>query len=194
MLKTIPILFGVLLLAGCNPLNNRHDTLAVQCDLNSRTQDKVLIKFTNPGGVELTPEQVAQLQVQYEGISNPQKLSLSSRACVALPMGSARIKARISGDTPLTVEIKLDELAATDTIHSIALEAPGVLELALKCPKNGWLAAGSLENILDVRKSLGKLNGYSVDLSVYNNSGEWVQNLFTKDLQDVELSLPPVFD
>ncbi len=194
MLKTISILFGVLLLASCNPLNNRHDTLAVQCDLNSRTQDKVLIKFTNPGGVELTPEQVAQLQVQYEGISQPQKLSLSSRACVALPMGSARIKARISGDMPLTVEIKLDELAATDTIHTVALEAPGVLELALKCPKNGWLAAGSLENIVDVKRSLGKLNGYSVDLSVYNSAGELVQNLFTKDLQSPEFSLPEVFD
>jgi hypothetical protein len=194
MLKTSLVLVSMLLLSACHSLNNRHDTLAVQCDLNGRTQNRVLIRFTNPGGVELTPEQVAQLKVQYQGVSNQQSLTLTSRACVALPLGEAHIKANISGDSPLTAEIKLDELAATDTIHTVILEAPGVLDLELKCPKNGWLAASSLENAVNVKKSVGKLNGYQVDLDLYNSSNERIQSLFNKALESENLAIPQIFD
>jgi hypothetical protein len=123
MLKTSAIFVSAMLLAACHSLNNRHDTLAVQCDINGRTQDKVLVKFTNPGGVELSREQLAQLQVQYQGTSNNQALTLTSRACVALPVGTARVKAKISGDAPLSADLVLDASAAMDTIHKVELEA-----------------------------------------------------------------------
>jgi hypothetical protein len=194
MLKTSIVFVSMLLLAACHSLNNRHDSLAVQCDLNARTQDQVLVKFTNPGGVELTPEQVAQLQVQYQSASNGQRLTLTSRACVALPTGAARLTAKITGKTPLTAEIQLDEKAATDTIHSVALEAPGILDLGLKCPKNGWLAAQTLENAVEVNKAIGRLNGYAVNLGLYSSTNEEVRSLFKKDLHDDQLRLPQIFD
>ncbi|HET9235851.1 MAG TPA: hypothetical protein VFO10_01290 [Oligoflexus sp.] len=194
MLKTSTLFVSMLLLAGCYSLNNRHDTLAVQCDINGRTQDKVLVKFTNPGGVELSREQLAQLQVQYQGTSNNQALTLTARACVALPVGAARVKAKISGDTPLSADLVLDASAATDTIHKVELEAPGVLIMGLKCPKNGLLAADSLDNLVEVKKSLGKLNGYKVDLALYNAQNEKVRSLFAKDILDESLVLPSSFN
>jgi hypothetical protein len=193
MLKTSTLFVSMMLLAACHSLNNRHDTLAVQCDLNGRTQDKVLVKFTNPGGVELSREQLAQLQVQYQGTTNNQTLTLTSRACVALPVGAARVKAKISGDAPLSADLVLDAAAATDTIHKVELEAPGVLIMGLKCPKNGLLAADSLDNLVEVKKSLGKLNGYMVNLALYNSQNEKVQSLFMKDVQDENLALPSSF-
>jgi hypothetical protein len=193
MLKTSTLFVSMMLLAACHSLNNRHDTLAVQCDLNGRTQDKVLVKFTNPGGVELSREQLAQLQVQYQGTTNNQVLTLTSRACVALPVGAARVKAKISGDAPLSADLVLDAAAATDTIHKVELEAPGVLLMGLKCPKNGLLAADSLDNLVEVKKSLGKLNGYMVNLALYNSQNEKVQSLFLKDVQDENLALPSSF-
>lgn len=194
MLKTSALFVSMLLLAGCHSLNNRHDTLAVQCDINGRTQDKVLVKFTNPGGVELSREQLAQLQVQYQGTTNNQALTLTSRACVALPVGAARVKAKISGDAPLSADLVLDASAATDTIHKVELEAPGVLQMGLKCPKNGLLAADSLDNLVEVKKSLGKLNGYKVDLALYNAQNEKVRSLFAKDILEETLVLPSAFD
>jgi hypothetical protein len=193
MLKTSTLFVSMLLLAACHSLNNRHDTLAVQCDINGRTADRVLVKFTNPGGVELSPEQVAQLQVQYQGMNSNQALTLTSRACVALPVGAARVKAKISGDAPLTADLVLDASAATDTIHKVELEAPGVLIMGLKCPKNGLLAADSLDNLVDVKKSIGRLNGYKVDLALYNARNEKVRSLFAKDIQDEGLALPSSF-
>lgn len=193
MLKTSTLFVSMMLLAACHSLNNRHDSLAVQCDLNGRTQDKVLVKFTNPGGVELSREQLAQLQVQYQGTTNNQALTLTSRACVALPVGAARVKAKISGDAPLSADLVLDAAAATDTIHKVELEAPGVLIMGLKCPKNGLLAADSLDNLVELKKSLGKLNGYMVNLALYNSQNEKVQSLFMKDVQDENLALPSSF-
>jgi hypothetical protein len=66
--------------------------------------------------------------------------------------------------------------------------------MGLKCPKNGLLAADSLNNLVEVQKSLGKLNGYKVDLALYNGQSEKVRSLFTKDIQDESLALPSSFD
>ncbi|HYX37435.1 MAG TPA: hypothetical protein VE954_30400 [Oligoflexus sp.] len=182
-------------LVGCHSLSNRHDTLAVQCDIGSKTQNKVLLKFTNPGGVALTPAQVAQLQVQYQSAPDMvQTMQPSSQACVALPKSAGLVKARINGKLPLTGEVSLDEKAATDTIHTVELEAPGVLELGLKCPQQGLLAAFDLQNIVEVKKAQGKLSRYVVYINIYNSAKEKVQTLFTKTLHDEILSLPQRFD
>lgn len=195
MLKTSSAIVSLLFFMSCHSLNNRHDTLAIECDLGGRTQNKVLLKFTNPGGVELSPEQIAKLQVQYEPES-PTELAFTptSRACVALPMAAARIKANIGGEAPLTAELNLDAKAATGKIHTVILETPGILELGLKCPKDGLLAASTLDNTIEIIKSFGKLSGYMVDLSVYNNANQKVDSLFRKEAQDEGLLLPKTFD
>ncbi len=195
MLKLSSSIVSMLVLLGCHSLNNRHDTLAVQCDLNAQTRNRILLKFTNPGGVELTPEQVAQLKVQYQGADQKEEsVAPTPRACVALPIGEGLVKARISGQSTLTAEIKLDAKAATDTIHTLALESPGVLELGLKCPAKGLLAASTLGDVVEVRKSLGKLSGYQVTIGVYSSAGEQVQDLFLKTIEESSLQLPQKFD
>jgi hypothetical protein len=195
MLKFSSFIFFVLLINACHSFNNRHDTLAVQCGLNAQTQNRILLRFTNPGGVELAPEQVAQLKVQFQSRDQKEEfLTPTTRACVALPAGEALVKARIQGQAALAAEIKLDAKAATDTIHTVELESPGMLELGLKCPANGLLAASTLGDVVEVKKSLGKLSGYQVAIEVYSASNEKVQDLFLKSMQDTVLEVPHSFD
>lgn len=187
-------IFLMLLLMACHDLNNQHDSIALQCDMGMNTRDQVILKFTDPAGMDLSPEQILQLQVQYLTNGKTETLQPSSRACVVVRPGEAKVQARIAGDEPLKAEVSLNDASVTDVILPIAMDVPGYLELGLKCPKNGLLAAEALGDIVEVKQALGNLSGYAIDLRITSAAGEPIQSLYSKDVLNPSFILPQKFD